>query len=101
MKKKLLNWCGSFEKNMLWIIFGIVIGLLLFTFLAWIPKNWFDILKVLGYLFISVSVVIAAQQFRFNREQAQYANEWNKKQLAISRLHDSRHIFKKTFNHSV
>ena len=98
MKNKLLTWCGSFEKNILWTIFGILIGLILFTFLAWIPENWFDILKVLGYLFISISVGIASQQFSFNREQAEYANKWNKKQLAISRLHDSRHILKELQN---
>jgi len=98
MGSKLLNWCGSFEKNILWTIFGVLIGLILFAFFAWIPQNWFDILKVLGYLLISLSVVIASQQFKFNRQQAEYANRWNKKQLAISRLHDSRHTLKEFQN---
>jgi len=93
--KKLKQWCGTLERNILWTILGILIGFIFFNLFIFIPDNILDILKVLSGIVITVSVGIGAQQFRFNRKQVVKNNQWNKKQLGMTETHKSRVIIKK------
>jgi len=84
--------CGVWMAGSFFIL-GIIILLLVL-----IPdakaELVLDILKIIGTFFIAISVGIAAAQFRFNRKQVEKANLWNKKQLAITQMHNSRKIIK-------
>jgi len=53
-----------------------------------------DVMKVITGLIVAISAGVAAQQFRFNRKQAELTNRWNKKQLAITQMHASRKVMK-------
>ncbi len=92
------TWCGTFEMNAIWAMLGLFVGGAAAVVMMGLTEMSINILKVITGGILAVSAGVAAQQFSFNRKQAEYANNWNKKQLAISRLHDSRHILKELQN---
>ncbi|MFW0714141.1 DUF4760 domain-containing protein [Aliarcobacter butzleri] len=92
------------------IALGIFLGLFLVYYFIDIDTQTADNLKILSYIFIAIAAVIGsiqlgmnANQAKKNTEQVKYSNEWNKKQLATIRLHESQKEIKKatSFLHSI
>jgi hypothetical protein len=83
---------GSITGAFLWIILGITLGVTFILIFYNIPSNLLDIFKVLSGFIIAGSVFVASQQFKFNRKQAESLNRWNKRQLAITQIHNSRKV---------
>lgn len=90
----------------LYFVFSVLIGASLGIFLIYhfigLDEKTIDNLKVFSYLFIAFAALIAtaqlginAKQAKKNTEQVKYSNEWNKKQLATIRLHESQKEIKK------
>lgn len=84
------RWCGTFEENALWSALGFVTGAALTIWMVGLSENTIDILKVIAGMILAVSAGIAVQQFKFNREQAERANEWNKKDAANKALYAAK-----------
>lgn len=80
---------------------GTIIGLtLLHTYIGW-DEETINIAKVASFLLVGFAAVggifqlaINARQAKNNTKQIKYSNEWNKKQLASNRLHESRKVIK-------
>jgi len=88
------KWCGTFEMNAVWAMLGLFIGSSLTIIMMGLSESNINILKVITGAILAVSAGVAAQQFKFNREQAERANIWNTKQLAITQMHASRKVMK-------
>jgi len=88
------KWCSTFERNALWAILGFFIGGLTASWMVGLSETTINVMKVITGGILAVSAGVAAQQFRFNRKQAEKANKWNTKQLAITQMHASRKVMK-------
>ena len=77
-------------------LIGLLFGLVFILYFYDFDEKSLIIAKIVSSLFIFVSIGIAAMQFRLNRKQTAYANEWNKKQLAITQMHASRKVMKES-----
>lgn len=81
------KWCGKVLQNALWLLFGVVSGILIIAILVNFDAHVINIIKALGSLMIVMSIGIAINQFRLNRKQYEENNKWNKKQLAMTQAH--------------
>ena len=81
------KWWGKIIQNALWLLFGMMLGILIIIVLMHFDTHIINIIKALGSLMIVVSIGIAINQFRLNRKQYEKNNEWNKKQLAMTQAH--------------
>lgn len=88
------NWCGTFQRNALWLLFGVFLGSFLNNWIGGFSELSINVLKVITGSIVAISVGVATQQFRFNRKQADKANKWNTKQLAMTQMHSSRKVMK-------
>ena len=88
------KWCGTFERNSIWLLLGIFIGSLISLWLMGFSETNINVLKVITGGILAFSAGVAAQQFRFNRKQAEKANRWNTRQLAMTQMHSSRKVMK-------
>lgn len=91
------KWCGTFQRNALWALTGLFTGALITVFIVK-HSDIINVMKVVTGLILAISVGVATQQFRFNRKQAEKANKWNTKQLAITQMHASRKVMKEAIN---
>ncbi|MDM5272102.1 DUF4760 domain-containing protein [Sulfurovum sp. zt1-1] len=96
--KKNAKWCGTIERHAAWTLLGFFTGAAVFGWLSGFSETTIDVLKVITGGLIAVSAGIAAQQFRFNRKQAEKANRWNTKQLAATQMHASRKVIKEAIS---
>lgn len=99
--------CKNKIVAIIYIMLGIGIGIVLGLFIIHKYIGW-DIettnsIKVIAYFFIGCSALVAtgqliinANQAKKNTNQIKYSNDWNKKQLAIQRIHESKSIIKKS-----
>lgn len=78
------------------VLIGTIIGLYLIHFLIGLNNNDINIIKAISFLFVGFAAIagifqlsINARQAKHNTKQIKYSNEWNKKQLATTRLHES------------
>lgn len=74
---------------MITCIIGIFIGLGIFIYLFESTDKTLNILKSASIIFVGISVLIGIYQLSANVRQIRYSNDWNKKQLATTRLHES------------
>ncbi|WP_457563373.1 DUF4760 domain-containing protein [Caminibacter pacificus] len=74
------------------VIIGIITLFLSLIILNNLSNEYLEKLKILSYILISFSVLLAIFQFRSNILQNQKNAEWNKKQITIQQLHNSRKI---------
>jgi len=77
---------------------GVVLGLVVILRTYDFDDRSIQIIRIVVSLLMFGSIVLAAMQFRWNRKQAQKANEWNKKQLAITQMHASRKVMKESLS---
>lgn len=92
------KWCGKIEQNLLWLLFGIVGGIVIVALMLKLDQEVINIIKAIGSLMIVVSIGIAINQFRLNRKQFEKNNEWNTKQFGITETHKSRRVIKDAIN---
>lgn len=95
------KWCGKVLQNILWLLLGLVSGILIILFLMNFDEKIIHIVKAIGSLMIVLSIGIAINQFRLNRKQFEKNNEWNTKQFGITETHKSRRIIKDAINELV
>ena len=88
------KWCGTFERNAIWLLLGVFIGGLAASWMMSFSEITINVMKVITGGILAFSAGVAAQQFRFNRKQAEKANQWNTKQLAMTQMHSSRKVMK-------
>jgi len=77
-------------------LIGILLGLVFILYFYDMDTKSLILARMVFSIFLVVSIVIAALQFRLNRKQTTYANKWNKKQLAITQMHASRKVMKES-----
>jgi len=75
-------------------LIGLLFGLVFILYFYDMDTKSLIVARMVFSIFVVGSIIIAAMQFRLNRKQSTYANRWNKKQLAITRLHESRKLLK-------
>ncbi len=87
-------------KKVINIFICIIIGLIsLFLGILFINNLSIELLeklKILSYILISFSLIIAIMQFRENLKQSKKVSYWNKKQITVQQLHTSRKILQNT-----
>ncbi|OCL99534.1 hypothetical protein AAX29_00575 [Aliarcobacter thereius] len=76
------------------IIIGTFIGIFLVYYFVGINTETANNLKILSYFFIACATIIASIQLAINAKQTKYSNNWNKKQMAMIRLHESEKTIK-------
>lgn len=76
------------------ILLGLFLGVFSVYYFVGIDTETADNLKVLSYFFIGCATIIASIQLAINAKQAKYSNDWNKKQMAMIRLHESEKTIK-------
>lgn len=79
------------------VIVGLLVLFLGFLFVNGnISSELIDKLKILSYILISLSLIIAIMQFRENLKQSKKVSYWNKKQITVQQLHTSRKVLQNT-----
>ncbi|MFW3357378.1 DUF4760 domain-containing protein [Aliarcobacter butzleri] len=76
------------------ILLGVFLGVFSVYYFVGIDTQTADNLKILSYFFIACATIIASIQLAINAKQAKYSNNWNKKQMAMIRLHESEKTIK-------
>jgi len=76
------------------LIIGLISLFFGYLFINNLSIEVFEKLKVLSYILISFSVMVAIFQFKENLNQNKKISDWNKNQITIQQLHNSRKYLK-------
>ncbi|GAB6045442.1 hypothetical protein JCM11957_10400 [Caminibacter profundus] len=90
---------NKFINAFICLIIGFIALFFGFLFINNLSNEFLEKLKVLSYILISFSVMIAILQFRENLKQSKKISDWNKKQITIQQLHNSRKILNDIANY--
>ncbi len=71
------------------ILIGIGLGLTFIYYSMGFDSNDIAVAKVSSLIFVGIAAIGGIYQLSINASQIKYSNEWNKKQLATTRLHES------------
>lgn len=80
------------------LLIGVAIGLVLFAYLFGLSEKTLNIIKAGSIIFVGISVLIGIYQLSANVRQIRYSNDWNKKQLATIRIHESDKTLKESIS---
>ena len=95
-EKSMFQFQTKKEKTLFYIL--IIIFILIGFYICFKYeelKNFLEFLGKISSILILGTLIIGINQIKLNREQQKNTKEWNKKQLAITQIHKSRHKIKK------
>ena len=79
----------NYINTMISLVLGFGIGIVTICFFIGLEDKTLNIIKAISIVFVGLSVLLGIYQLSANVRQIRYSNDWNKKQLATIRLHES------------